>query len=57
MVLGVHRSRLSQMIGQKRANVGALCRDLDLRSLRVVPLDGEQDEIRILYCKGPIPSD
>ena len=57
VVLGIHRSRLSQMIGQKRANVGALCRDLDLRSLRVVPLDGEQDEIRILYCKGPIPSD
>ena len=48
VTLGVNAAELSQMIGQKRRNVGALCEELGLRELRVRSCEAERGEIVIL---------
>lgn len=45
VTLGVNAAELSQMIGQKRRNVGVLCEELGLRELRVHSCEAERGEI------------
>ena len=45
VTLGVNAVELSQMIGQKRRNVGVLCEELGLRELRVRSCEAERGEI------------
>ena len=45
VTLGVNAAELSQMIGQKRRNVGVLCEELGLRELRVRSCEAERGEI------------
>ena len=48
VTLGVNAAELSQMIGQKRRNVGVLCEELGLRELRVHSCEAERGEIVLL---------
>ena len=48
VTLGVNAAELSQMIGQKRRNVGVLCEELGLRELRVHSCKAERGEIVLL---------
>ncbi len=49
VVLGVHKSRVSAMIGQKRANVEILMAEFFLKSLKVKAIDTEIDTVKLLY--------
>lgn len=48
VILGVNRSAVSQMTGQKRRNINELCEKLRLGSLRVTSCDVEPGEIRLI---------
>ena len=48
VTLGVNAAELSQMIGQRRRNVGVLCEELGLRELRVHSCEAERGEIVLL---------
>ena len=48
VTVGVHRSRVSSMVGHKKSNVDALRREYGIRRLKVVPADVMQEEIVIL---------
>lgn len=48
VVLGVTPGRVSQMVGQHRANVTALCGEFGLAGLKVRPAEIKNDEIVIL---------
>ena len=45
VTLRVHPTRLSQMLGQRRENVDALCREFDLSGLRVLPEGAGEGEL------------
>ena len=45
--LGVHRSRVSAMVGQHRQNKAALTAQFGLRRLKIVACDAEPDEIKL----------
>ncbi|MGI5935786.1 MAG: elongator complex protein 3 [Oscillospiraceae bacterium] len=47
-VLGVHKSRVSAMVGQKRANIDTLMAEFGLKSLKVRVADVEMDSIKLL---------
>jgi len=46
--LAVHPSKISQMVGQKRANINQLCEDFGLSELKICPAELKKDEIRII---------
>lgn len=48
VILGVHKSRISQMTGQKRQNVLRLCEEFALKELKIRPQEQEKDEITIV---------
>ena len=48
IVLSVHPSKISQMTGQHRANIKALCEMFSLAELKIKGNDGNNDEIAIL---------
>lgn len=48
VVLGVHKSRVSQMTGQKRRNIQYLTEEFSLRELKIKAIEAEIDEIRIV---------
>lgn len=48
VTLSVHPSKISQMTGQHRANIQALCREFSLAGLKIKGNDGNNDEIAIL---------
>ena len=45
VTIGVHKSKLSQMVGQHRQNVETLKRELSLKDVKVVPIDCDINEI------------
>ena len=49
VILGVHPSCVSQMTGQKRCNIDALCLEFDLKSLKIIGCDTEKGEILVDY--------
>ncbi len=50
--LGAAERSLSQAIGQKRENLRGLCRDLDLREIKVVPAAVKEGEIVLLSVEN-----
>lgn len=48
VIISVHPSKISQMTGQRRANVEALCREFKLSSLKIVGKAEKTDEIEVL---------
>jgi histone acetyltransferase (RNA polymerase elongator complex component) len=48
IVLGVHRSRVSVMAGQKRCNIKALISEFGLRSVKIRQTDTEPDNILLI---------
>lgn len=48
VVLGVHPSKVSQMIGQHRENINRLCGEFSLKELKVLPADAKNNEIRLI---------
>lgn len=48
VLLGVHPSCVSQMTGQRRCNIAALCGEFALKQLKIVPTDVEYGEIHVL---------
>lgn len=48
VVLGVHRSCVSQMTGQRRCNIEALCGEFALKELKIKAADVEYGEIRLV---------
>ena len=53
VVLGVAAPKLSQMIGQHRGNIAALCAQFGLAGLKVRPLPPENGEIAVLSVEKP----
>lgn len=53
VVLGVAAPKLSQMIGQHRGNIAALCAQFGLAGLKVRPLPPENGEIAVLSIEKP----
>ena len=51
VTIGVHKSKVSQMTGQKRCNITALCRGFALASLKVTAVDCDADSIVIANIK------
>lgn len=47
VTIGVHKSKVSQMVGQHRQNIETLIRELSLREVKVVPMDCDINEITI----------
>lgn len=47
VTIAVHKSKVSQMVGQHRQNVETLKRELSLKEVKVVPTDCEINEITI----------
>lgn len=45
--IGVHKSRVSQMVGQHRQNIDALKRELSLKEVKVIPMDCDLNDIAI----------
>lgn len=53
VVLGVHSSCVSQMTGQHRCNIAALCGEFNIKELKIRSADVEYGEIRVLsVAKG-----
>jgi len=48
IVLGVHKSQLSQMIGQRRCNIAKLCEELNAKSVKVIKSAVDIGEILIV---------
>lgn len=48
VTIAVHKSKISQMVGQHRRNVETLKRELSLKEVKVVPTDCDINEITIL---------
>ena len=48
VTIGVHKSRISQMIGQHRQNIDTLRGELSLGEIKIIPIDCNPDEIRII---------
>lgn len=48
VTIAVHKSKVSQMVGQHRQNVETLKRELSLKEVKVVPTDCDINEITIL---------
>lgn len=48
VVLSVHKSRISQMTGQHRRNISALCAEFGLKELKITAHQGEKEEINIV---------
>lgn len=48
VILSVHKSRISQMTGQRRQNIERLCADFGLKELKITAHDGEKEEINIV---------
>lgn len=48
VTIAVHKSKISQMVGQHRQNVETLKRELSLKEVKVVPTDCNINEITIL---------
>jgi len=48
VVLGVDKSRVSQMTGQRRQNIRRLCADFGLKELKIRGQEQEKDEITIV---------
>ena len=48
VILSVHKSRVSQMTGQRRQNIERLCADFGLKELKITAHDGEKEEINIV---------
>lgn len=53
VVLGAAAPKLSQMIGQHRGNIAALCAQFGLAGLKVRPLPPENGEIAVLSVEKP----
>ena len=53
VVLGVAAPKLSQMIGQHRGNIAAICAQFGLAGLKVRPLPPENGEIAVLSVEKP----
>ena len=53
VVLGAAAPKLSQMIGQHRENIAALCAQFGLAGLKVRPLPPENGEIAVLSVEKP----
>lgn len=47
VTIAVHKSKVSQMVGQHRQNIETLCRELSLRQVRVIPAQCGLNEIII----------
>ena len=47
VVLGVNKSKLSQMVGQHRCNIKSLCREFSLKSLKVKAADTKKGPVII----------
>lgn len=47
VVLGVNKSKLSQMVGQHRCNIESLCREFSLKSLKVKAAETEKSPVII----------
>ena len=47
VVLGVNKSKLSQMVGQHRCNIESLCREFSLKSLKVKATDTKKGPVII----------
>lgn len=45
VTIGVHKSKLSQMVGQHRQNIDTLKKELSLKDVKVVPIDCDINEI------------
>ena len=50
VVLGVHKSKVSQMTGQKRCNIEKLTAEFKLASLKIKAVDTAVDVIEIISC-------
>ena len=48
VVLAVHPSRISQMVGQKKENIKRLCADFGLAELKICSAELKKDEIKII---------
>ena len=48
VILGVHKSKVSQMTGQKRCNIEKLTAEFDLASLKIKAVDTAMDVIEII---------
>lgn len=48
VILGVNKSRISQMTGQHRQNIDALCREFSLKKLKIMVAEAKDDEILLV---------
>lgn len=48
VTMGVHQSKLSQMIGQKRENITFFMQEYDLRDVRIVPLETMANDVCLM---------